>query len=108
MKTPSVEPVLRSRLLPRISFRFMLVMMTLVAVIAAVGRLAGQGDALASGLLMGVGFLMACFGMFILLFLVTWTISSLWYRKESDLQHGSPFAEGQLPPQIIPPREHRS
>jgi len=108
VKTPSVEPVLRSRLLPRVSFRFMLVMMTLAAVIAAVARVAGEGGALAYAVVVGVLFLAACFSVFVLLFLFSWSISSLWYRETSDVHQGNPFADGQLPPQLLPPREQRS
>ncbi|MGI9474191.1 MAG: hypothetical protein ACR2NZ_21805 [Rubripirellula sp.] len=108
MKTPSVEPVLKSRLLPRVSFRFMLLMTTLAAVIAAVAKVAGEGDAFAYAVIVGVSFLGACFALFALLFLLTWSVSSLWYRDSFDTHLGNPFADGQLPPQILPPREQRS
>ena len=108
MKTPSVEPVLRSRLLPRVSFRFMFLLMTLAAVIAAVARLAGEGGALAYAAVVGIGYLAVGFLAFVLLFLITWAISSLWYRESGVLHQGNPFADGQLPPQILPPREQRS
>lgn len=108
MKTPSVEPVLRSRLLPRISFRFMFLIMTLAAVIAAVARVAGEGGALAYAVVVGVGYLAVGFLAFVVLFLITWGVSSLWYRESTDLHQGNPFADGQLPPQILPPREQRS
>lgn len=108
VKTPSVEPVLRSRLLPRVSFRFMFLLMTLAAVIAAVARLAGEGGALAYAVVVGIGYLAVGFLAFVLLFLINWVISSLWYRESADLHQGNPFADGQLPPQILPPREQRS
>ena len=108
MKTPSVEPVVRSRLLPRISFRLLFALTTLAAIIAAVARAAGEGGALAYGATVSLIFLGACMALFALLFLMAWCISSLWYEGEPDALEGSPFAEGQLPPQILPPREQRS
>ena len=108
MKTPSVEPVLRSRLLPRVSFRLVLALMTLSAVIAAVAKAAGGGAAAAWAAIVAVGFLVVCFLLFVALFLFCWAISSLWYDGEPDAGQGSPFADGQLPPQILPPREQQS
>jgi hypothetical protein len=99
---------LRSRLLPRVSFRFVLALMTLSALIAAVGRAAGEGAATAWAALVAFGFLAACFLLFMLLFLVCWGISLVWYEGEPAAGKGSPFAEGQLPPQILPPREQSS
>lgn len=108
MKTPSVEPVLRSRLLPRVSFRLVWLLMTLSAVIAAVARAANSGYATAWAALVAVGFVLACFVLFVALFLFCWTISSLWYTATTEVTEGSPFADGQLPPQILPPREQQS
>lgn len=108
VKTPSVEPVVTSRLLPKVSSRFLLVLTTLAAVIAAVARVAGEGGALANAAIVALVFIAICFGVFILLFLACWAISSLWCEGESDALEGSPFAEGQLPPQILPPTEQRS
>ncbi len=109
MKTPSVEPVLRSRLMPRISFRFMFALMTVAALIAAVARSAGAGGALANAAIVGLCFVLGCFLLFTILFLISWSISSLWYESDLD-DHGNrenPFAEGQFPPQILPPRNPR-
>jgi hypothetical protein len=108
VKTPSVEPVVRSRLLPKVSFRFLFALTTLAAIIAAVARIAGEGGQLAFAVVVGLGFMAACLAMFALLFLVSWAISSLWYEGEPDTLEGNPFADGQLPPQILPPREQRS
>lgn len=150
-KAPSVEPVLRSRLLPRISFRMMMLLTTFCAVVAAVARAAGNGGELAIAVMTAMGFLFACFVAFALLFLITWSVAVI--RKQSgyaaiaigvilfvtDLaglssagafaaavfvlaglflvfvpartneEHaGNPFAAGQLPPQILPPREQRT
>lgn len=108
MKTPSVEPVLTSRLLPRVSFRLLLALVTISALIAAIARAAGQGVALAYAFSIGLGFLAVVFLLFVLLFLISRSFTSLWYKGDADVLEGSPFAEGQLPPQILPPREQRS
>jgi hypothetical protein len=108
VKTPSVEPVLKSRLLPRVSFRFFIALMTLSAIIAAVAKVAGQGGPIAIAVVFGLGYLVAGFLLCAALFLCSWAISSLWYHGDPDTHEGSPFAEGQLPPQILPPREQRS
>jgi hypothetical protein len=42
------------------------------------------------------------------MFLFCWAVSSTWYEGESTVVQGSPFSEGQLPPQILPPREPTS
>lgn len=108
VKTPSVEPVLRSRLLPRVSFRLVLALTTLSAVLAAVAKAAGGGVAAAWAAVVAAGFLAVSLLMFVALFLFCWAISSLWYDGQTDAGHGSPFADGQLPPQILPPREQQS
>lgn len=108
LKTPSVEPVVRSRLLPRVSFRLLFALTTLAAVLAAVARAAGSGAAAAKAVMVGLGFLVACFLVFTLLFLISWCVSSLRVEPDDDAMQGSPFADGQLPPQILPPREGRS
>ncbi|MGB7325061.1 MAG: hypothetical protein WBD31_09325 [Rubripirellula sp.] len=108
MKTPSFEPVQQSRMLPRVSFRWMFGLMTLGAVFAAIAKAAGNGAAVAMALMMAFGFIVACFAMFAILFLISWCISSLWYQPKDDTLQGSPFSADQLPPQILPPRENRS
>ncbi len=107
MKTPSSEPVLRSRLVPKISFRWLFAVTTLSAIIAAVARAAGEGGALAMAVMAMVGFVLACFSLFIFLFLISWAVSSLWYAGDDDALKGNPFSEGQLPPQILAPREQK-
>ena len=99
---------MRSRMLPRISSRVFFMLTALAALIAAVARAAGSGGAVAFALIVGLGFAAACFALFALLFLIAWGISSLRAPEDPDALEGSPFAEGQLPPQILPPREQRS
>jgi hypothetical protein len=94
--------------MPKVSFRLLFALTTLAAIIAAVARAAGQGGALANAAMVSLGFLGAVFLLFALLFLISVAVSSTWYEGDSDALDGSPFAEGQLPPQILPPREQRS
>ncbi len=153
-KAPSIEPIVRSRLLPRISFRMMMMLTTVAAVVAAIARVAGNGDELAKSVIMALAFPAACFAAFAFLFLFSWSVAVIrkqcgyaalamgaglgaltiaglqlpyltnWYLplflivaglilllvpiRETDDLVGSPFAEGQLPPQILPPREQRT
>ena len=106
-KTPSVEPVLRSRLLPRVSSRWLFALTTLAAVIAAVARSAGEGGAVAYSVMAAVIFLVICFSAFSLLFFLVRGVSLIWYDPPSELHDGSPFAAGQMPPQILPPRDSK-
>ncbi len=108
VKTPSVEPIVRSRLLPKVSFRLIFAITTLAAIIATVARAAGDGGALATAAMVALAFPTACFALFAILFLISWSVSSLWYQSDDDTLKGNPFADGQLPPQILPPREQRS
>ena len=103
---PSSEPIQRSRLLPRISFRGIFALMTAGAVFAAIARAAGNGAVVATGLVVGVGFLAAVFVIFLVLFLVAWVASIAWYEPQDE---ASPNwnTENSLPPQILPPREQR-
>ncbi|TWT76312.1 hypothetical protein CA13_68050 [Planctomycetes bacterium CA13] len=104
----SVQPVLRSRMLPRISFRFVFVLTTFAAIIYAIARSAGSGVALAKAVIVALAVPAICFGLFVILFLLSWAVSAIWYEANTeDTLQGSPFAEGQLPPQILPPRENQ-
>lgn len=128
MKTPSYEPVQPSRMMPRFSFRWLFALTTVGAIVAAMAQLAGRGAsgsnsggfepgqeaatggtaaALATGVLVTLGYLVALFAAFMLLFAIAWLVASMWYRPDDDLAKGSPFAADQLPPQILPPRESR-
>jgi len=102
-KPSAVEPIQRSRLLPRFSFRMLFVLTLLGAIIAAIARKANSGADLATAALVTLGFVATCFLGFIVLFLVTWVISLTWYEPSDSELTGSPFASDQLPPQILPP-----
>ncbi len=104
-KTPSVEPVLRSRLLPRISSRWLFALTSLAAVISAVARVAGQGSAAAYSVVAAVVYLAIIFSLFSLLFFLVRGVSLIWYAPPPEAHDGSPFAADQLPPQILPPRD---
>lgn len=82
--------------------------MTLGAVLAAIAKAAGSGAAVAMALMTSIGFVIACFALFVILFAISWVVSSLWYRPSDDTLKGSPFSADQLPPQILAPREGRS
>ena len=103
--TPSVEPAVRSRLLPRISFRVIFGITALAAIVYALARLAGQGGTLALSIMLALAFLIACFAAFFAAFLLAWCIALLTVQDRDDLAEGSPFASDQLPPQLLPPRE---
>ena len=72
VKTPSSEPVLRSRLLPRISFQTMLAVTTACAILAALANNAGNGGQLAYALVMAIGFLLACVFLSSFVFILAW------------------------------------
>jgi hypothetical protein len=91
----------------------MFVVTTVGAILAAVARIAGLGtagnaQAMASGVLVAVGFLAVCLAAFSAFFLIIWFVSIIWYRPADPWAEGSPFADDQLPPQILPPRDRPS
>ncbi|TWU21529.1 hypothetical protein Pla52o_37160 [Novipirellula galeiformis] len=108
-KPSSAQPVVPSRMLPRVSFRLVFAITTLSAIVAALARQAGDGGALATAVMTALLVPAICFALFAMLFLFAWAITSLWFQgDDQDTLHGSPFAAGQLPPQIMPPREHNA
>lgn len=143
----SGEPVLESRLLPRISFQTLLVLMTVSAVVFAVAYAADQGGQYAMGAAAGFGFLFAVFVASAAVFIVAWAIAILprWFGigliaigclllfsnfidkpitpaiwglnsifvgifllllplEKATTEH-SPFADDELPPQHLAPRD---
>ncbi|MEM1067959.1 MAG: hypothetical protein AAGI63_03610 [Planctomycetota bacterium] len=91
-------------MLPKVSSKWLFLLTALAAVFSAIARVAGQGSSLAYAFLATFGFIAACFASFGLLFFLARAVASIWYQPPSTLEDGSPFAEGQLPPQILPPR----
>ncbi|MFG0260921.1 MAG: hypothetical protein ACF788_00815 [Novipirellula sp. JB048] len=108
-KPSSAQPVLPSRLLPRVSFRLVFAITTLAAILAALARQAGDGGALASAAITALLVPLLGFALSAILFLFAWAVTSLWFvGDDQDTLHGSPFAAGQLPPQVMPPRENNA
>jgi hypothetical protein len=103
VSTPSVEPLLKSRLLPRFSFRFLFALTLCFALLGVTIQAAYAGYVVAISVLAFIGFLVAFFAACILVFLVLWCLSGLRVRDDEAGTGGSPFADGQLPPQILPP-----
>jgi len=103
----SQHPLVKSRMLPRLSLNSLLALTTIAALIAALARAAGQGGALARAALAAVAFIATCFVMFVLMFLIGRLAALVVYRNQTHRQDqaASPFAADQMPPQILPPRE---
>ncbi|MCO8121487.1 hypothetical protein NHH03_07045 [Stieleria sp. TO1_6] len=149
------EPVLRSRLLPRVSFQSLLILTAVSAVVIAVVYAADQGGTYAAAAAVGVFFALAMLLLSAIVFSIVWAISffpkpigialligsllllvsrvvgmpigtfgffqqSIWLvnlqligwflllvpiGRDQSSQTNSPFADGQLPPQIFAPRE---
>jgi hypothetical protein len=148
----ATEPLLRSRLLPRISFRSMLVFTAVSAVLIAVIYSADQGGTYSAATAVGLCFALCMLLSSALVFLLSWAVSflprlagaslvtigcslavcrligvplggflsqTIWLLDfivlgcfllffpigvERPPDAESPFAEGQLPPQIYTPR----
>ena len=103
VSTPSVEPLLKSRLLPRFSFRFLFALTLCVALLAVTFQAAYAGYAVAISVLAFIGFLVAFFAACVLVFLLLWCLLGLRRIDGEADSPGSPFSDGQLPPQILPP-----
>lgn len=101
----SVQPRLRGSVLPQYSFRTVVVAMTLLALAAFVYRQASLGAAWAEALVVAAVFLLACFALYASLFLLAWIPALIGWDRWEDVGKGNPFAEGQLPPQLLPPSE---
>ncbi|MAI32567.1 MAG: hypothetical protein L7W43_16280 [Rubripirellula sp.] len=104
MNTPAVEPLLKSRLLPRFTFRFLFLVTFAGAVLGALVEAAFTGYTIAISLLVLLGSGLSFFVVGFLLFLVQWVMAGLQPRRDL-VEAGSPFADGQLPPQILPPTD---
>jgi hypothetical protein len=50
---------------------------------------------------------LVCFACFAALFLLAWIPALIGRDRWEDVVKGNPFAEGQLPPQLLPPVERR-
>lgn len=103
--TPSVMQVEASRALPRLSFRFLLIVVTVAAVIAFTLRLAWAGGPVAIAIIYSLAMLAICFGVFAALFLIAWIPAMVGRDPLEGIHLGNPFSVDQLPPQVLPPRE---
>lgn len=101
----SMQPVERSRVLPRISFRAMLVWTAIAAIIASVARAAGDGAILGKAVVAALALLVLFFLLAAFAFLVSWATAKLVIGRFDNAREGNPFAKDQLPPQLLKPRE---
>lgn len=77
LRDSATEPVLRSRLLPRVSFRSLLVLTAISAVVIAVVYAADQGGAYATSAAAGLFFVFSVFVGSAVIFLLSWAVSFL-------------------------------
>jgi len=103
--TPSVSEKEISRVLPRLSFRLMLVLVTLSAVVAFTVRQAFAGSSIAMALIFVVSNVAISFAFFAILFLIAWIPAVIGRDRLEDLNLGNPFSIDQLPPRVLPPRD---
>lgn len=105
---PSVLPQDSGGLLPQYSFRTAVALMTLLALAAFIYRQAARGAAWAEALVVAGAFLLGCFALYGLLFLLAWIPALIGRDRWADVGKGNPFADGQLPPQLLPPSPPKS
>ncbi|MEO1527477.1 MAG: hypothetical protein AAFX06_18775 [Planctomycetota bacterium] len=79
-REPSTETVLRSRLLPRVSFQTMLMLPTIASVVFAIAFAANQGADYARAATAGMIFLAVFIGLGVVLFLAAWAASQFARR----------------------------
>jgi len=103
--TASVSEKETSRVLPRVSFRLMMTIVTAVAALAMGIRLALLGSPLAMGMVYAFATLLLTLAVFAALFLIAWVPAVLGRDELEDIHLGSPFSIDQLPPQVLPPRD---
>ena len=87
----------------------MLFVLTVVgALFFALARAAGEGTAFAVAVQAAIAFPLFCLALGAVLFLFAWVVARTAIRGPDESNEGSPFAEDQLPPQLLPPREPQS
>lgn len=104
----SVLPPERGGLLPQYSFRTVVILMTAVVFAAFAFRQAWLGEVWAQAFAVISGFLVACFTLYAILYLIAWIPARLGRDDDWEVMHGNPFADGQLPPQLLPPSDPKS
>jgi len=100
-----MQPIVRSRVLPRVSFRAAMGWTVIAALIAAVARAAGDGATFAKAVIVALALLGVFFLLASLAFLMSWATAKLVIGKFDNAREGNPFAKDQLPPQLLKPRE---
>lgn len=103
----SVQPRLRSRLLPQYSFRTVIIGTTVLALAAFIYRQSTFGAVWAEALVFATTVILSCFIGFAVLFLIAWIPALIGRDSWEDVGKGNPFADGQLPPQLLPPTERK-
>lgn len=100
-----MDPIVRSRVLPRISFRSVMVATFVFAILAAVARAAGDGVTLAKAVIVALVLLAFFFALSAIAFLLSWVTARMMIGRFDNAREGNPFAKDQLPPQLLKPRE---
>jgi hypothetical protein len=103
----SVQPPVRSRLLPQYSFRTVMIGTAALALAAFVYRQSMLGAVWAEALVFASATILCCFVGFAFLFLIAWIPALIGRDSWEDVAKGNPFADGQLPPQLLPPTERK-
>ena len=94
----------RQPLLPQMRLKWAFVVLTAAAVLIALVRMADQGTALVSAIVAIAGWLVLLFGMFSILFLITYALGlleNLLAPAQDEIL--SPFAGERLPEQVVVP-----
>lgn len=99
----SVLPAAESTLLPRYSFRTLMIVITLLAVVGVIVRQAAADAVWAQAIVFAVSVMLACWTLFVVLFLLAWLPAQFGHDSSADVSSGSPFATDQLPAQLLPP-----
>lgn len=103
----SVQPKAEARVLPQFSFRTVGVGMTVLVLAAFIYRRSMLGSVWAEALVFATATILVCFACFAALFLLAWIPALIGRDRWEDVVKGNPFAEGQLPPQLLPPAERQ-
>ncbi len=103
----SVQPRLHSRALPQYSFRTVIIGTAVLALAAFVYRQSMLGSVWAQALVFASAVILCCFIGFALLFLIAWVPALIGRDSWEGVSKGNPFADGQLPPQLLPPTERK-
>lgn len=100
-----MDPIVRSRVLPRVSFRATMVLTFVAAMIAAVARSAGDGATFAKAVIVALLLFAFFFCLSSVAFLLSWVTARMMIGRFDNAREGNPFAKDQLPPQLLKPRE---